>query len=174
MMRKGISLSQMDISDFEHRIQLRIKQCLQVAEQNSGIALEVPEIDLSLKGYQAGQAFPAKWLLRFNAEMAEQDQEKFIHEVTAHEVAHLVTYKIWKTLDHGADFCKVMSWFNVKAKRCHNFAAEPSRKIRRFEYRCSCSSHQLSSIRHNRIQRGNTYQCRFCKETLLPFFEQNH
>lgn len=160
----------MNNQNFSIKIENRVKQCLEIATKNTETAFELPTIAYNLKGYQAGQAFPAKWMIKFNAKMAEQNEDRFIHEVAAHEVAHLVTYRMWKTLDHGRDFKKVMEWFSVDPKRCHDFEATPSRVIRRFEYSCNCSKHQVSSIRHNRILKGYTYMCRFCRQPLRPLF----
>lgn len=156
--------------DLKHKIINRVEECLSIASSKTGQSFAKPTIQMDLKGHQAGQAIPGRWLLRFNPVMAEQDPERFVHEVSAHEVAHLVTYKIWRTLDHGSDFKKVMSWLNVSAKRCHNFKSEPSRTIRRFRYSCACTIHNLSSIRHNRVLKGQSYHCRKCGDVLLPIY----
>ena len=158
----------MSAHELEKKISARVAECLKLLESKVCQSFEFPEIKLNLKGHQAGQAIPGRWLLRFNPTMAKQDPGRFVHEVSAHEVAHLVTYRVWKTLDHGDDFKKVMKWLEVDAKRCHNFISEPSRVIRRFDYFCSCAVHKISSIRHKRISKGQIYQCRQCKEVLLP------
>ena len=146
----------------------RVLECLSIVSSKTGESFAEPTIHMDLKGHQAGQAIPGQWLLRFNPIIAKQDPERFVHEVSAHEVAHLVTYKIWKTLDHGSDFKKVMEWLQVKANRCHDFKSEPSRIIRRFDYSCSCTNHRLTTIRHNRILKGQSYRCRNCGDVLLP------
>ena len=154
--------------DLKNKIINRVEECLTIASSKTGQSFAEPTIHMDLKGHQAGQAIPGRWLLRFNPVMAAQDPERFVYEVSAHEVAHLVTYKVWKTLDHGEDFKKVMSWLKVSAQRCHNFKSEPSRKIRRYDYFCSCNNHSLTSIRHNRVLRGQRYHCRNCGDVLLP------
>ncbi len=160
----------MSPDDLKHKISIRVTECLRIVESKIGQSFELPEIRLNLKGYQAGQAIPGHWLLRFNAPMAKQDPERFVYEVSAHEVAHLVTYRVWQTLDHGPDFKKVMNWLNVDASRSHNFEAQPSRKIRRYKYFCACSTHNLSSIRHNRISKGQVYKCVKCGDALSPIY----
>ncbi len=157
----------------ENKIITRVIDCLDIAAIKTGRIFETPEIRLDLRGHQAGQAIPARWLLRFNPQIAQQDTERFIREVSAHEVAHLVTYKVWRTLDHGDDFKKVMNWLGEEANRCHDFDSKPSRIIRRFEYFCSCSQHNLTTIRHNRILKGQTYRCRKCGDDLLPTSSKN-
>lgn len=170
-MKEDIYHKIMTNQNFSNKIEERVKQCLDIAAKHTNLIFSIPTIQYNLKGYQAGQAYPAKWLIRFNAEMAEQNENKFIHEVAAHEVAHLVTYRMWNTLDHGKDFQKVMQWFAVEPKRCHDFEVVPSRVIRRYEYSCSCSNHQLSSIRHNRMLKGYIYKCRSCGDCLKPLFQ---
>lgn len=42
----------------------------------------------------------------------------------------------------------------------------PSPKKRSFDYQCHCGPVQLSVIRHNKVLRGTSYQCRRCKQIL--------
>jgi len=48
------------------------------------------------------------------------------------------------------------------ATRCHDYDVEglQTRRPRCFLYRCTCRSHHLTSIRHQRLLGGQVYVCR--------------
>jgi SprT protein len=49
----------------------------------------------------------------------------------------------------------------------YDLSGIPQRRQRRFNYRCDCRQHQLSTRRHNKIINGNSsYLCRYCRGQL--------
>jgi len=43
----------------------------------------------------------------------------------------------------------------------------PVRRQQRFSYRCACTTHSISTVRHKRIQHGRVrYSCRRCRTPL--------
>lgn len=133
-----------------------------------------PVLRFDLRGQAAGQA---RWQrgrqpeLRFNLAVARRHADDFVHVTVAHEVAHLVTYQCHgHTRPHGPEWQSVMRHFGIMdPRRCHNYDVESNqvRHQRRWHYECRCRIHQLSTTRHNRVQRGQaSYHCRRCGETL--------
>jgi SprT protein len=51
----------------------------------------------------------------------------------------------------------------------YDLAGVPLRTQRRHAYRCGCTTHRLTSRRHNQVRRGAMrYYCRHCGEQLIP------
>ena len=135
----------------------------------------VPEIELrfDLTGRSAGMfRFPAAGhpIIRYNKVLLTENPDDFLARTVPHEVAHLVVRNVFGAdiQPHGAEWKSVMAFFGAEATRCHNYDVSRSstRRLRRFTYYCSCREHQLSTIRHNRIKAGQSYQCVCCNQSL--------
>jgi SprT protein len=89
-----------------------------------------------------------------------------------HEVAHYITdivYGLSNIRPHGAEWQAVMQAFGADASRTCSYDLEgvPVRTHKRYAYRCSCTTHQLTTRRHNNVRRGKArYYCRYCGEEL--------
>ena len=172
----GWSQSQQIVID---RIRERSAELLQAAAPLCAahhVPVPDPEIVFDLRGLAAGQA---QWrrhtspLLRFNLAIAKTHEQAFLERTVPHEIAHLITAACHgHTQPHGKEWQEVMAFFGIhKAHRCHDFTVDEAnvRRQRRWTYRCDCSSHELSTTRHNRIASGKTrYYCRRCQGALLP------
>lgn len=148
---------------------------LKLAERHFRRTMPAVEIRFDLRGRSAGMVRfqdGKKPVVRFNRQLLSENRESFITQTVPHEVAHVVARAVFGTgiRPHGAEWRKVMAFFGAEATRCHEFdiTRSASRRLRRFSYRCTCREHQLTSIRHNRILAGQTYQCRICSTTLAP------
>ena len=50
----------------------------------------------------------------------------------------------------------------------YDLSGIPQRRQRRFDYSCACTTYAISTVRHNRVQRGKgSYQCRQCRQSLV-------
>jgi SprT protein len=91
-----------------------------------------------------------------------------------HEVAHYVVDVVhgWRNVrPHGAEWQAVMAVLGAEPSRtcAYDLAGVPVRIQRRHTYRCGCTTHELTSRRHNQVQRGAMrYHCRRCGEELVP------
>jgi SprT protein len=139
----------------------------------AGRRLPEIEVRLDLKGASAGQVRQyrdGRLVIRYNLAMAEGQPEAFISQTVPHEVAHVVTHICHgKVRPHGPEWQRVMAWFGFDdPERCHAFEqpAGARRGQRRWDYRCDCRVHQLSTTRHNRARRGLDYVCRACGSAL--------
>lgn len=131
------------------------------------------EIKFDLTGKAAGMAlFPhrATSIIRFNALLLIENREDFLKRTVPHEVAHVIARNIFgkKIKPHGVEWKQVMKLFGAEASRCHSYDVSRStrRTLKRFSYHCECRTHELSSIRHNRVLQGQRYHCVKCSRPL--------
>jgi SprT protein len=146
---------------------------MDAAQKHFGTAIAPGEIRFDLRGKGAGQFRSRDGLhceIRFNRELLARNGERFLHQTVPHEVAHLVVFRLFGpgARPHGAEWQAIMRLFGAEPERCHDYDVEgiQTRRLRRYHYRCACRSHLLSSIRHNRVLRGQTYRCLACGQAL--------
>jgi len=69
---------------------------------------------------------------------------------------------------HGHEWQPIMRQRGAEPTRCHDYDVSglDARRLKYFDYHCSCMRHQLSSIRHNKVAKGQRYLCKRCGEPL--------
>ena len=151
------------------------KNYLERAARHFGAKLVAPEIRFDLRGKTAGQLRTtdgSSFLIRYNAQLLERHPQQFLSRTVPHETAHLVAFNLFgsRILPHGREWRAVMKALGAPAERCHSYATEglQTRHLRRYPYRCACRTHELTSIRHNRIRSGQVYLCKQCGRPLEP------
>ena len=150
------------------------QQLLNLAELHFERPMPEIEIRFDLRGQAAGMVKILKKggvLVRFNPILLTENRDSFLSQTLPHEIAHVVAYALYrKVRPHGPEWQLIMSFFGAESRRCHNYDVRRSttRRFQRFSYRCDCQEHQLTTIRHNRIAKGQSYICRNCKESLRP------
>jgi len=157
------------------------RRLLQQAEAEYQRSMPKVEILFDLKGQSAGMVqFPVTGVpvIRYNRVLLQENGLAFVDHTPAHEVAHVVARTLFgrKIRPHGSEWRAVMRHLGAVPDRCHRFDTSRSsnRQYRRFPYRCGCRQHMLTSIRRNRIQRGQSYHCRDCGDRLYPgLFTEN-
>ncbi len=156
-------------SQLHDRVRERCRALLERLELELGRAMPRPEVRFDLRGRAAGQAALDGTFLRFNAVLLQDQPQAFLEEVVPHEIAHVAVGVIApRARPHGREWRAVMRLLGVEPRRCHDFDTRRSetRRLRRFEYRCDCDTHALTSIRHNRVLAGTVYRCRRCGAPL--------
>ena len=148
-----------------------------ISRANRLFDCNLPPIDVhfNLSGRTSGM-FCVKGKLeyiRYNDAIFAQHFAPSFNETVPHEVAHYVVHKLYgrRAKPHGKEWKAVMAAFGVAAEvRCNlDLSNVNLKQLKRFTYRCECSEHSLTSIRHNRIQRGEkVYLCRKCRQPLTP------
>lgn len=141
-----------------------------------GVRILCPRLMYDLRGRGAGLAVyqPRTHrrepdLIRLNGQLLKEHPQEMISETIPHELAHIVAHRLFGTRikPHGAEWRAVMAAFGKAPDVSHQMAAQPSRRLRRYHYQCGCPrGAQLTSIRHNRVQRGAAYLCRKCGQRL--------
>lgn len=160
-----------DPEQVEMALRYALLYWLAKAEQYFMKNYSVPEIDLSLRGRCAGQAFLQTWRIRFNLQLLRDNYSDFMQHVVPHELAHLIAYEEFggRIRPHGKEWRSIMEQvFGVPAKTTHQFdVSETARQ--NYLYRCGCPGkvHGLTIRRHNKIIRGTNYLCKSCRKTLL-------
>ena len=137
----------------------------------------MPEIEIlfNLRGQAAGMVkimgIEKRVLVRYNPILLNENGDHFLAQTVPHEIAHVVTHALYhrRVRPHGPEWQQIMRLFGADNHRCHNYKVKHStrRQLQHFSYRCGCQEHQLTSIRHNRVIKGQHYICRNCREVLL-------
>lgn len=124
--------------------------------------------------------------ISLNAELLNTLKEKYIDEVLVHEYAHACVSNYCKpTLSeimkgkkepsaHGAEFKKFCKLFGIEGSSTTKIAAgiewdaKKTKKANMWTYACGCMTHELTTVRHNKIRRNEaSYTCKRCKTTLV-------
>lgn len=127
-----------------------------------------------LKGRAAGmyRVHGRERVIRYNPWLFARYFEDNLNTTVPHEVAHYVTdvlYGIKRIKPHGAEWRSVMSALGAAPDVTgrYDLTGIPTRRQQRHAYHCDCTTHQLSSVRHNRMLNGKTrYYCRYCKSVI--------
>ena len=118
--------------------------------------------------------------LRFNPYIFSKYFADSLTSTVPHEVAHYVADMIFGLRNirpHGREWQAIMHKLGVEPRVTGNYDLDgiPVKRQRRFAYVCNCMSHQLTTVRHNRIVKKQArYFCRKCgvaltqQEQLLP------
>lgn len=136
------------------------------------------EINFNLKGRCAGmyrvhrQLCRQKREIRYNSHIFSKYYDDNFRTTIPHEVAHYVAdviYGLKKIKPHGKEWKEIMHLFGADASVTANYdlSGIPLKSKTLYHYHCNCRDHQLSSIRHNRINRNRgQYYCSYCKSIL--------
>ncbi|MDR0762140.1 MAG: SprT-like domain-containing protein, partial [Campylobacteraceae bacterium] len=129
-------------------------------------------IKINLKGSRLiGQCVKEdkkSYIIRLHAELLKRFREHYIKDVLTHEFAHAVQMELFiKSKPHGREWKSIMESLNgVPYKKSNiNYRLKNSRTFKTYRYKCACCEHIITSIRHNKIIRGESiYRCKKCKE----------
>jgi SprT protein len=127
----------------------------------------VPTVSFYHRGTIAGKAWSFGHRVAFNTILAAENPDRFINTVK-HELAHIITNRKYLFAKaHGPEFKSVLIAMGGDGKRCHDYDVQNVRRSRTaFEYKCACKTHMMSSVRHNKAQRGVTYSCKRCRQPV--------
>ena len=136
----------------------------------------LPPVQFDLSGRAAGQyrVLRGKAAIRYNPWIFARYFQDNLNGTVPHEVAHFVVDQLWglrRVRAHGEEWRSVMRALDAEPRVTaqYDLTGLPVRRQRRHPYHCACQTHQLTSCRHNRVQRGEAqYRCRQCGESLLP------
>lgn len=128
-------------------------------------------------GTVLGKAVPPskkdkKWALRFNLDYLTNNNDKIKKELIAHEYAHIITCEIYgkRCKPHGKEWKEVAKNLGAVPKASFTekdtYIPPKKRILKKYPYKCGCSEHMLSSIRHNKAQNKTIYYCKKCKGKL--------
>jgi len=140
------------------------------------LKINLPSIDVrfDLTGKSSGMFVvrQGRAHIRYNEIIFSSYFEDSVINTVAHEVAHYVVYSIhkWKRVKpHGAEWKSIMSIFEVPpdVTSKYDISSLPLKQQRRHDYKCECMKHQLTTTRHNKVQRKKiVYHCKKCMQPL--------
>ena len=139
---------------------------VELASEIYGRKFRMPSVSIELGGACAGKANYSRWLVKYNPEIYLRHKSDFENRTVPHEIAHLIAHTLAgkRVKPHGWEWQNVMHKLGVDAARCHNYNVEGISRHhpRPYVYSCNCREHKLTSILHNRIQKGNWRKCLAC------------
>jgi len=152
----------------------RTNSFIRKAEHLFEVAVPAIAVRFDLRGRAAGmfRVRHGATEIRYNPWLFNRYFEENMDNTVPHEVAHYVVHRLFsrrRVRPHGKEWRDVMVAFGVAPRTTCSFDLQgiPRRHTRWFEYFCRCRSHQLSSIRHNRVVAGRArYHCRACRHVL--------
>lgn len=169
------------MSEINPITELQKQQVLNKAEYymqqlQTAFDISIPKINIhfDLKGRCAGMYVVRKKQrhIRFNSYIFSKYFQNSLITTVPHEIAHYVSdlvYGIKNIKPHGKEWQSIMHTLNVEPRVTgdYDLTGIPVRRQQRFEYQCTCMTHQLTSIRHNRVQQGRAYYlCQKCKSPI--------
>ncbi len=139
--------------------------------------LQVPEVLFNLKGLVAGIAVVPRQpgsmcKVRINVDLLRRYPQEMIDNTVPHEVAHIVSARLYGHLGHGPAWRSVMAAFDKPATRCHQMQAQPARRHKKHRYACVCREHLVGPQINARIRKGTVYHCRRCAQPLQQTAER--
>lgn len=154
--------------------------------ERAAVSYQLPAKELAkltfstdLRGRAAGKIeFHRAWRnrisrikIRFNLEAARLSPDHMLNDVIPHELAHLVvflTYGRKQVQPHGEEWQQICQQLGGSAEVTHQLELQRVRQHRRWLYRDSLGQeHALTTVRHNRLQKGGRYQVRASGATIL-------
>ncbi|WP_310197672.1 SprT family zinc-dependent metalloprotease [Pseudomonas hunanensis] len=152
-------------------LESRVETCYQQAEAFFKRPFARPQVSFKLRGQKAGVAHLHENLLRFNLQLYRDNQDDFLRQTVAHEVAHLVAHQLFgdRIQPHGEEWQLIMRGvYELPPNRCHNYAVQ-RRTATRYIYQCPCpqSDFPFSAQRHKLVRQGRRYLCRRCRQILV-------
>lgn len=172
-LKKHIAKPTEDLSYIKNAILTAHNKSVKIARL-AGFRVDLITVKFNLTGRTAGQIeykFTGD-IIRYNLDIAKNNLDEFIKRTPQHEISHHIAKHTYDTNGHGAIWKDIMKRvFGLKPSRCHSYDMEgvKIRRKRRIKYVCNCKTYNLSSIRHNRIQRGtHQYTCMKCGSLLVP------
>ena len=147
---------------------------IEVANQQHGLNLTEIEVKFDLKSRASGvfMVRNGDTCIRYNEIIFSQYYDDSLVNTVAHEVAHYVVHSIWghkRVKPHGKEWQQVMTMFDVKpdVTSQYDVSGLPLHRQTQHSYSCGCMTHQLSTTRHNKVQRKNIiYKCKKCSLPL--------
>lgn len=159
--------------DLQRQARELTKRLIASAARHFGRKMPEPMIRFDLRGKTAGQVRSMEGracLIRYNNALLARHPDEFLARTVPHETAHVVAFSLFgpRVQPHGPEWQAIMGLFGASPERCHSYNIDglQTRRLRRYSYRCACRTHELTSIRHNRIQSGQVYRCRTCGTAL--------
>ena len=119
-------------NELEQRVLARLRELYAKAEAIYGRAFVFPSLDFKDMGRTAGRAYFLENKIRLSPTLLTDNVETFFSRTIPHEVAHLVSFKVFPHMSryHGREWARVMKELGATdIKRTHSYdTSKVSRK----------------------------------------------
>lgn len=156
-------------------IQRAFDQAYQLACEKLGYRDSAPELRLSLKSARmAGRALPQQNLIELNKVIFRNNpQWSFVYDTVAHEMAHIVASRRFRSRAHDARWKTVAEALGATPRASGHFDianAEVRKPTKRktYPFICECQPFDFGPQRLSNFLKGSRYQCRSCKSEIKP------
>lgn len=168
---------------------------LQILENKTKKPMPIPVIEIKPKmGMKAGFARieSDRLLIVMNSDWFQDEKmwNEALNDTLPHEVCHHIAPIIYNKWKHGFDkndgwghgnaWKECMHMVGLSATRCYVADSETYNKLkqrhvpRNFVYKCKCERLiELTSVIHNKIQRGQNRTCNSCKTRIVFYGVKN-
>lgn len=169
------------MNDLKNKVDNRILELQKYAKSTWNLDVQV-SISYALDSARAvGSYQPLYKRILLNEKLLEEYGELYIEDTVVHEFVHAVIHCLYpsgrdgwgkKVHHHGKQFRAVCSHYgNDGSARTALFndskTMKKPKRHRRFTYKCGCNTHEISTVRHNRIQSGKqSFRCNKCSSSL--------
>ena len=158
----------------QQQVAVATRDCIQRAAALLDCMLQPVPVSFTLSGRAAGmyRVRHGQREIRYNPYIFGKYFADNLSTTVPHEVAHYATdvlYGLRNVKPHGVEWRAVMQLLGADpAVTCrYDLSGIPLVRQRRFRYRCACSSHTISTARHNRVSSGQArYLCKHCRMPL--------
>jgi SprT protein len=151
-------------------VEFQVQEGINKASEYFGRSFSFPSISYDLRGTTAGTATYQKNHIRLNAQLLMENKEDFIPETVIHELAHLITWEVYKDdpsfrsykriAHHGSHWKSIMRLLGVEESRCHSYDVSKSiaRKSKQYVWQCNACQSLMSvgKAKHNKML-GDSY-----------------
>lgn len=123
------------------RVTAKLQEGIAKAEAKYGQKFPMPIVSYELRGTVAGYANYRRWSIRLNFELMMQNVDEFIERTVPHELAHLITDRVYpeahqrgwsgKREVHGPKWqsvCAVLGMTDIT--RCHSYDTTATKVVR--------------------------------------------
>jgi len=163
-------------ADLQQQVVTATTHYIQLGAQHFGRIFNALPVLFDLKGRAAGmyRVQNNERFIRYNPYLFAKYYDDNLQQTVPHEVAHYLcdmVYGLRRIRPHGSEWKQLMQLFGARAEATCRYDLEgiPSRSQRRHTYRCQCTTHQLTTRRHNNVTNNRMrYFCRSCGKALKP------
>jgi SprT protein len=158
-----------------HQVEQRTEEYILFAERFFGRRFDRVPVLFDLKGRAAGmfKIIGKRRFIRYNPWIFAKYFDENLRNTVPHEVAHYIVYEVYprrSTKPHGQAWKELMAEFGADAGVTFDLDLDgvPQRSQRTHRYYCGCQLHEVSTTRHNRVQRRRMrYHCCSCDGLLV-------
>ena len=171
-------------NEIQSRVDDKLTEMLKKVNDRYNKTIERPVLDYTLKGGCAGKANRDTIYMNNGLMFTETDEQ--INATLPHEFAHSVVFQLYPQASqmvrsfgakkrtrliqpHGKEWKAVMRVLGADDSRTHKMdVSDQKKQVQRFDFRCDCMTHRITSKRRNKMLRGVIYTCKSCKTRLVP------